>query len=74
MNRLTSKQYKFMKNLKFMNVGCKYLIKITKRPRFQNLLLFLPLGAGGNAPKGFKDTPYKVRFFLLAKYGMWHYF
>ena len=26
-----SKQYKFLKNLQFMNLGCEYLIKITKR-------------------------------------------
>ena len=31
---LNNKQYKFLKNLSFKNLGCKYLIKITKRSRF----------------------------------------
>ncbi len=30
-----SKEYKFLKIVQSMNLGCKYLIKITRRSRFQ---------------------------------------
>ena len=47
---MVSKEYKFLKNSKFMNLGCKYLIKITMRSRFQKKKFI----SSNNAPKGFK--------------------
>ena len=47
---LYNKEYKFLKILQSMNLGCKYLIKITMRSRFQKKKLISSNRGGRKRP------------------------